>query len=131
MTKQTTKRGPFSKEEREYIEKSKSKSSAYIAKKLNRSQDSVEQYLNKTAEENIEAEPEPDQEQAQEPVEVKESLAMSLMARNEKYGAVIMTENASMISDDSRRARAQKGRSPVSSRYKSAIHVINPNKPTR
>ena len=129
MTKQTTKRGPFSKEEREYIEKSKSKSSAYIAKKLNRSQDSVEQYLNKTAEENMKVEP--DQEPAQEPVEVKESLAMSLMARNEKYGAVVMTENASMVSDDSRRARAQKGRSPVSSRYKSAIHVINPNKPTR
>lgn len=127
MTKQTTKRGPLSEEERSYIDKNKSKTVAFLAKKLNRGEKSISQYLSKmeNVEENSQnAEPET-------PANTPESFAMSLMAKNEKYGAVIMTQNASMLSDDSRKARVEKGRNPVSSRYKTSIHIINPNKPIR
>ena len=44
-------------------------------------------------------------------------------ARNKKYGATIMTENASMQGDETRKSRVQ-----MPDRYKNAIHIIKPNK---
>jgi len=111
----TTKRGPLSQEEKDMILRSK-KDAEYLGKKLKRSPESVQKFLDtltETKEESLQPEPEPE-----------ETLTSSALARNKKYGAVIMTENASMISDESRKRRAEKGRSPVSSRYKNAIHVI-------
>ena len=110
----TTKRGPLSQEEKDMILRSK-KDAEYLGKKLKRSPESVQKFLDtlpsETKEESSQSEPE-------------ETLTSSALARNKKYGAVIMTENASMIGDESRKRRAEKGRSPVSSRYKNAIHVI-------
>lgn len=110
----TIKRGPLSQEEKDMILRSR-KDAEYLGKKLKRNPESIQKFLDTLVSEKeqeiVESEPE-------------ETLASSALARNKKYGAVIMTENASMISDESRKRRAEKGRSPVSSRYKNAIHVI-------
>jgi hypothetical protein len=111
----TTKRGPLSQEEKDAILKSK-KDVAYLAKKLKRNPESIQRFLDESLAQKNEQEKEP----------TPETLTSSAMARNKKYGAVIMTENASMIADESRKNRAQKGRSPVSSRYKNSIHIIKP-----
>jgi hypothetical protein len=110
----TTKRGPLSQDEKDFIASKSTKGAEYIAKKLNRNQDSIQKFLDAQAEE----------AQAKEPV--PETMASEAFARNKKYGAVVMTETASMISDESRKARVQKGKSPASSRYKSSIHIIKP-----
>jgi hypothetical protein len=111
----TTKRGPLSQEEKDIILRSK-KDAEYIAKRLKRNPESIQKFLDSL--------PVEKEEGISEPQQPEETLTSSAMARNKKYGAVIMTENASMISDESRKKRAEKGRSPVSSRYKNAIHVI-------
>lgn len=114
----TTKRGPLSQEEKDMILRSK-KDAEYIGKRLKRSPESIQKFLDSITTEK-------DQEATEQQPE--ETLTSSALARNKKYGAVIMTENASMISDESRKRRAEKGRSPVSSRYKNAIHVIKKTK---
>lgn len=114
----TTKRGPLSQEEKDMILRSK-KDAEYIGKRLKRSPESIQKFLDSIT---TEKDQEPTEQQPEE------TLTSSALARNKKYGAVIMTENASMISDESRKRRAEKGRSPVSSRYKNAIHVIKKTK---
>lgn len=115
----TTKRGPLSQEEKDIILRSK-KDPEYIAKRLKRNPESIQKFLDSL--------PTEKEEEASEPQQPEETLTSNALARNKKYGAVIMTENASMIGDESRKRRAEKGRSPVSSRYKNSIHIIKKTK---
>lgn len=110
------KRGPLSQKDKEYLEKNKDKDVIALSKKLKRNEDSVQKYLDEIKTETaIESTPEPP----------KETLLSSNLTRNKKYGAVIMTENASMISDEIRKNKILKG-TPISGRYKNAIHIIKP-----
>jgi hypothetical protein len=110
------KRGPLSQKDKEYLEKNKDKDALSLSKKLKRNEDSIQKYLD-------ELKTEPAIESTIEPP--KETILSSNLTRNKKYGAVIMTENASMISDEIRKNKILKG-TPISGRYKNAIHIIKP-----
>ena len=107
------KRGPLSQKDKEYLEKNKDKDALSLSKKLKRNEDSIQKYLD-------ELKTEPAIESIIEPP--KETILSSNLTRNKKYGAVIMTENASMISDEIRKKKILKG-TPISGRYKNAIHI--------
>lgn len=110
------KRGPLSQKDKEYLEKNKDKDIVTLSKKLKRNEDSIQKYLDEIkTETTVEA----------KEVEIQETLLSSNLTRNKKYGAVVMTENASMISDEIRKKKILKG-TPISGRYKNAIHIIKP-----
>lgn len=118
------KRGPLSQEEKDYILKNSTKDLAALSKKLKRNETSIKNFLDEVSPEQKQSE----KEETSQAAEPEETLISSNFTRNKKYGAVIMTENVSMLSDEVRKVKASKGRSPVSSRYKNAIHIIKPNK---
>ena len=112
------KRGRLSKDEKQYISEHAIDGAEKISEHLNRSISVVEKEL---------------ASQPQE-TETEESRpkAGELMARNEKYGAVMMTESASMASDESRNSNPEpeeeeeeEAKDPVvSRRHRGSIHRI-------
>jgi len=97
------KKGRLSKEEKKYIADNASDGAESISENLNRSVAVVEKELLS--------------------IEEPETKGQTgeLMARNEKYGAVVMTENASMASDES---KSKKDEPELPRRYRGSIHKI-------
>lgn len=80
-------KGPLSNKDKEFIKDNLNMSVSSLSKKLERSEKSVEQYrstlqLDKTT--------------------TEETHTMSMYGRNKKYGVVVMTEGASMCSDENK-----------------------------
>ena len=94
-----TKKGPLSKEERAYIEEHANSDTEEVAEHLGRSVAVVQRFLDAL------------------PPTLK---AGELFARNEKYGSVSMTENASMVSDENR----SKSAPDPPTRQRGSIHKI-------
>tara|TARA_R100000664_G_C2709936_1_gene107119 strand:- start:449 stop:787 length:339 start_codon:yes stop_codon:yes gene_type:complete len=88
-----TKTGPLSKEEKTYIEDNKDKSADSIAKDLDRSENIVNKHLTTVK---------PEQEGTEGGEEWSPPKAGEQFARNKKYGATVMTESASMTSDENK-----------------------------
>jgi|TARA_R110000796_G_scaffold165615_2_gene282404 hypothetical protein len=104
-----TKKGRLSKKEQAYIAQHSDDGVADIAEVLDRSEGVVSKELSK-------------QEEAPELPK-----AGDLMARNEKYGSVTMTEQASMLGDESKDAQLEEDKPKevnVSRRHRGAIHRI-------
>ena len=104
-----TKKGRLSKKEQAYIAEHSDDGVADIAEVLDRSEGVVSKELSK-------------QEDAPELPK-----AGDLMARNEKYGSVTMTEQASMLGDESKDAQLEEDKPKevnVSRRHRGAIHRI-------
>jgi hypothetical protein len=99
-----TKRGRLSKEEVQYIESHADDSADDIAKALDRSVPIIEKYMEKQRADTEDSGPK----------------AGDMLARNEKYGAVVMTENASMASDETKKKNEQ----VIATRYRGSIHKI-------
>ena len=126
-----TKKGPLSKSEKQYIEDNRELPVGEIAEELDRSEKSVDKYLTKLGEEELlhdsaEEKPavsatitgsEPEEEEPEMP------KAGELMARNNRYGTVIMTEQASMAGDGTKEERLP-DKVNVARRHRGAIHKI-------
>ncbi len=91
-----TKKGPLSKAEKFYIENHTDLSISSLCKDLDRAKSTVNKFL--------ETLPDVKQEQGPAPVAIKETTTMSQFARNGK-GSTVMTENASVMSDEHRGKR--------------------------
>lgn len=103
-----TKKGPLSKKEKTYIEENRSLAVEELAKELDRSEASVRKHIATLKSE-----------------DKSQSLAGQLMARNEKYGATIMTENASMAGDATKGKRQPSEEEVnVAKRHRGSIHII-------
>lgn len=107
------KKGPLSNKEKEYITKNLSRFDgdlSSLAEKMDRSKPIVKKFADSLAVENKE-------QATEEPAEHK---AGDLFARNEERGVTVMTESASMASDESKQ-----GREPQTpARYRQFIHKI-------
>jgi len=102
------KKGPLSKTEKTFIENLYSSNSvAELASKMNRSENMINKYL---ATLDTSEQPEPE-------TEVKD--VSDLYAKNEKYGVTIMTETASIASDENKQ-----NKSKMPERYHKHIHRI-------
>jgi len=117
-----TKRGRLSKEEKSYIEDNLDDGVEDIASSLDRSEAVVQKHIDETT--------------TQEPDGEGELKAGDLMARNEKYGAVVMTEGASMAGDESKVSRIKEKNKEekekpaevnVATRHRGSIHTIKGN----
>lgn len=116
-------KGPLTKQDKTYIKKYAGKLSMdAMANHLERSFKSVEKYTNEVLAEKAQQEIEKDASPVEEVF--KKPTALDMMGRNKRYGAVTMTEAASMSADDSLRTR----QSHASSRYKDCILIINKDK---
>tara|TARA_R110001583_G_scaffold65330_1_gene188862 strand:- start:584 stop:910 length:327 start_codon:yes stop_codon:yes gene_type:complete len=104
-----TKKGRLSKKEQAYIAEHSGDNVADIAEALDRSENVVNKELSK-------------QEDVPELPKAGE-----LMGRNEKYGAVIMTEQASMLGDESKATELEEDKPKevnIARRHRGAIHKI-------
>ena len=94
------KKGPLSKQEKEFIDNNQSMDIKDISNKLDRSEKVLSKYM-----------------------AISESPKPNLFATRPERGVVIMTENASMAADETRNKRAA-----VSKRYQDGvIHKIKDN----
>lgn len=104
------KRGPLSQKDKDYIVKNKDKDIKFLSKKLKRTEVSITSFLDSI-----------------KPVEIKTpepaTPTSAALVRNKKFGAVVMTETSSMISDEIRKQNLAK-KPAVSARYKNAIHIM-------
>lgn len=89
-------KGPLSKSDKTFIENNITMSVEDLAKKLDRSDNSVRSYYEQLK---------PQDKSTK--TEIKNGNELDQFARNKKYGVVIMTENASMSSDSSRNKRVK------------------------
>ena len=102
------KKGPLSKKEKAYIEKNQDLPVDEIAEEIDRSESSITKHIATLKSENK-----------------PQTMAGKLMARNEKYGATIMTESASMAGDESKpKAKPDPKEVNVARRHRGAIHKI-------
>ena len=115
-----TKKGPLSKSEKQYIEDNQEISVVDLAKKLDRSEKSVNKYLATLNEEKPAASV---TISGSEEEELDTLKAGELMARNKKYGAVTMTEQASMVGDESKPKKDPQELN-VAKRHRGSIHRI-------
>tara|TARA_R110002167_G_scaffold255783_2_gene462152 strand:+ start:5573 stop:5944 length:372 start_codon:yes stop_codon:yes gene_type:complete len=120
------KKGPLSKVEKKIITNSynpaKEESVAEIAAKLNRSEAVVTKFIGTL----VSTITKPDETPpVAEVVETTGSTSQHF-ARNEKYGATMMTPAASQASDESRAKRQESSNS--ASRFDGRIHVIKKDK---
>jgi len=107
------KKGPLSKKEKTFIENCYSSTSvAELSSKMNRSENMINKYL-KT----ITKDPQPEKPSSDEAPEVAD--ISDLYARNKKYGAVTMTETASIASDENKKSKRK-----MPARTTSCIHRI-------
>ena len=125
-----TKKGPLSKSEKQYIEDNRELPVGEIAEELDRSEKSVDKYLTKLNEEELlhdSAEEKPAVSVAITGTKGDEEAVLQkageLMARNEKYGSVVMTENASMAGDGTKEDRLPE-KINVAPRHRGSIHKI-------
>lgn len=103
-----TKKGPLSKKEKAYIEENKSTPAEELAEELDRSEASVNKHIATLKDDSK-----------------PQGIAGQQFARNEKYGATIMTENASMAGDATKDARLPEEKEVnVAKRHRGAIHKI-------
>ncbi len=113
------KKGPLSNKEKEYITNNLSKFDgdlSSLAEKMSRSKSIVKKFADSLAVQDEEEQA--TEEQATK--ELAEHKAGNLFARNEEMGVTVMTESASMASDESKQ-----GREPQTpARYRQFIHKI-------
>lgn len=112
------KKGALNKEDKAYIRRHKSMDIVKMAYTLERNVKTVEAYVNELKAQAEQAKLEEEGHNTEEP---KPPTALDMMGRNKKFGAVVMTEAASMGADDSARKRKTK---PSGSR--NYIHIIRP-----
>ena len=100
-------KGPLSNKDKGFNQGNLNLNIVDLAKKLDRSENAVKQYVEELADASNKAKP--------------ETHTMQLYGRNKKYGVVVMTENASSHSDDmkSKPKPLQQIR-----KYRDAIHKI-------
>lgn len=115
------KKGPLSKAEKEVIATMfiHGDGIEIISDAINRSEKVVVKYLD-----SVKA-PEPlviDKKTGEPITNSKKGETGKMFARNEKYGATIMTQNASVASDESRATRQESANS--ANRFAGRIHVI-------
>lgn len=104
------KKGRLSKDEIQYITDNAADGAQKISADLDRSVAIVAKQL--------------DADAAEEKTEDPSPKAGELMARNETYGSVVMTESASIVSDESRNEAKKEDPDPTPVRYRGAIHRI-------
>ena len=92
------KRGPLTKEDKKYLDKNKHKPVEHLAKRLNRTVDAVNKYLN----------PEVKETGVQEVVQEQKPTMLNNFARKPERGVVVMTKNASELLDAKRESRKPK-----------------------
>ena len=103
-----TKKGPLSKKEKTYIEENRSLAAEEIATELDRSEASVRKHIATLKDD-----------------DKPQSIAGEQFARNQKYGATIMTENASMAGDATKGKRQPSEEEVnVAKRHRGSIHKI-------
>ena len=103
-----TKKGPLSKKEKAYIEENKSLPVEELAEELDRSEASVNKHIATLKDD-----------------DKPQSIAGEQFARNQKYGATIMTENASMAGDATKGMRQPSEEEiNVARRHRGSIHKI-------
>lgn len=102
-------RGPLSQKDKDYLIKNKDKDIKALSKKLKRTETSIASFLDSLKQE--------------QPKPIVETPVSASLVRNKKFGAVIMTETSSMISDEVRKKNLA-NKPAVSSRYKNAIHIM-------
>lgn len=111
------KRGPISNSDKEYLLKNQNKPLKILAKKLQRSEESIQAFFDSfKKEEDIAIE-------KAEQIKRKDTPINNALVRNKKYGAVIMTPTASMIADDKKKARKN---NKFGSKTQNFIHIMNP-----
>jgi hypothetical protein len=111
------KRGPISNSDKEYLLKNQNKPLKLLAKKIQRSEESIQTFFDSLKKE---------EEIATEKVEQikrKDTPINNALVRNKKYGAVIMTPTASMIADDKKKIRKN---NKFGSKVQGFIHIMNP-----
>lgn len=111
------KRGPISNSDKEYLLKNKSKPLKFLSKKLERSEESIRSFFD-----SLKKEEEIATEQVEQ-IKRKDTPINNALVRNKKYGAVIMTPTASMISDDKKKTRKN---NKFGSKVQNFIHIMNP-----
>lgn len=112
----TIKKGPLSNADKTYIKKYLNKVTIdSMSRHLNRAYKTVEKYHNEL----VAISEQEDLEKNASPIE-ETPTALNLMGRNQRFGAVVMTEAASMSADDSLKKRENF----PSSRYKNCIKKI-------
>jgi PIN domain nuclease of toxin-antitoxin system len=109
------KKGPLSKKEKTFIQKCYSSTSvAELSSKMNRSENMISKYVatlaSKSSEKKVVV-------SAEEQPQVKD--ISDLYARNQKYGATMMTETASVASDENKKAKVK-----MPQRTRNCIHRI-------
>lgn len=107
------KKGPMSAADKDYLIANKTKTLKFLSKKLNRSEETIQNFLESLQEEKAEIETTPDPK--------SETLISTSLVRNKKYGAVVMTPTSSMISDENRKTRIKKN-----DKMQKFIHIMNP-----
>ena len=114
------KKGPLSNKEKEYIDSNLDMDVDQLAEAMDRSTKIVANYVEKVSAVAETPEPEVAVEPVAEPVvqPVQSSPVSNLMARDQQRGVVVMTEAASMESDERRKAPEPP------SRYSGMIHKI-------
>lgn len=112
------KRGPMSNADKLFLVQNKNKSLKFLSKKLNRTEESIQEFINSLDDSKQEDTSSNSQKQKREPK--PQTLISSSLARNKKYGAVVMTPTASMISDENRKTPRN---SKKSANY---IFIMNP-----
>lgn len=108
------KRGPISAADKDYLIANKTKTLKFLSKKLGRSEEAIQNFLESLEEEKVEVKT--------TSVPKSETLISTSLVRNKKYGSVVMTPTSSMISDEKRKTRAKKN----SGKMQNFIHIINP-----
>lgn len=108
------KRGPMSQSDKDFIVKNKKKTLKFLSKQIGRSEDSIKEFLDSLSQQ--------EEESSTPPVVKTDTPLSNSFARNKKYGAVVMTPTASMISDEKRLSRK------TSSAPKNHIFIMNPEK---
>lgn len=104
-----SKKGPLSKEEKAFIDNNSNLSNEQLAEKLDRSIKTVSNYNKKSS-----------AAQEKRSNQTAPSNDIDLYARNKERGVVVMTENASIVSDE----KKKKTNIMNTRKYRDIIHKI-------
>jgi len=104
------KKGPLSKKEKTFIESNKEIALEDLSLQMNRSENMISKYIA-----TLKTEP----AAAEDEAKIKVEDVSGLFARNEKYGATVMTETASIVSDENKKSKPK-----MPARTKNCIHRI-------
>jgi hypothetical protein len=104
------KKGPLSSKEKEHITKNSSREVSEVAREMDRSESIVQKFVD-TLESPAEHEPRED--------------VSSLFVRNEEHGVTVMTESASLTSDENKaKDKTKEKTTETPNRYRQFIHKI-------